>query len=693
MLVTCHFPILSLVTPNHGTIKEMRLEKLYIHHLIRLLRFVIPLIVVALIAVPVWNYWGPPTEEPVFEEPLPKLVENMSRLTEGFKLSRTDGDRTSFTIEARTNLGFTDGRNLLEDVRVTIFGDEGDPERRIRSDRCGYDAETGDIRFEGNVELHLDENTVGRTAELIYNNRSRTIESRKPVVVTRPGQFEGRADSLRFLVPDSMVVLDGSVKITLEDGSTLDTSSARFHQRDGWAQVSGGVEIASGHGRLRGDEASAELVGATFRPSSVIIAGKAHAELFDSGQDWILDADALRVTLSPEGAAQSISARGTASLRLGEEDDPQALFGDRIDGFLDDAGHIRAVEATGSARMELGPDEELRSARIRHELSGALSTSEDSFLRLGDVRLRGRDFEIERASLVRFRTASRATLETGSGRSTGDRTTAAFDPEIGELIELVQTGDIRFDQGGRRGTAARVEVSSGNRILLLGRPVVSDDRFRVEADTITLDQTKQFFTAVGNARTVSLDPADPILIVGGRAEGDAEKIVYSDTAELWRERIHVRAQTIEIFPGERRFVAVGEIDSTVEEFRARSDRLEFSDRTGGVHYVGNVRVRSDDMTLSASDLEATLERGELRRIVAKEEVVITGRDFGVKADEAVYSQAGQTITLYGREAEVSDSTTGTVQGRKLVMNIADNGVVVNGEDGSRVVSRRLIGPI
>ena len=141
--------------------------------------------------------------------------------------------------------------------------------------------------------------------------------------------------------------------------------------------------------------------------------------LFDSGQDWILDADALHVTLSPEGAAQSISARGTASLRLGEEDDPQALFGDRIDGFLDDAGHIRAVEATGSARMELGPDEELRSARIRNELSGrgssapgtgnspsplVLSTSEDSFLRLGDVRLRGRDFEIERASLVRFRT-------------------------------------------------------------------------------------------------------------------------------------------------------------------------------------------------------------------------------------------------------------------------------------------------
>ena len=647
---------------------------------------------VALIAVPVWNYWDRSREEPVFEEPLPKLVENMSALTEGFKLSRTNGERTSFTIEARTNLGFTDGKNLLQDVTVTIFGKPGDPERWIQSDECGYDAETDDIRFEGNVQLHLDENTVGRTAELIYKHRSRTIESREPVVVTRPGQFEGRADSLRFLIPDSMIVLDGSVKITLEDGSTLETSSARFHQRDGWAQALGGVEIVSADGRLRGDEASAELVEATFRPSSLIIAGKVHAESFDSGQDWILDADALHVALSPDGAPHGISARGTVSLRSSEEDDPHSLFGDRIDGFFDDGGHIRAVEATGSARMVFGPDEELRSVRIRNELSGVLSTSADSFLRLGDARLRGRDFEIERAGLVRFRTDRRATLETGSGRSTGDRTTAAFDPESGRLIELVQTGDIHFDQGGRRGTAGRVEVSSGDRILLQGRPVVSDDRFRVEADTITLDQTKQFFTAVGNVRTVSLDPTDPILIVGGKAESDGEKIVYSDTAELWRERIHVRAQTIEIFPEERRFVALGEIDSTVEELRARSDRLEFADRTGVVHYVGNVRVRSDDMTLSAGDLEATLEGGEPHRIVAKEDVVITGRDFGVKADEAIYSRAAQTITLHGREAEVSDSTTGSVQGRKLVMNIRDNGVVVNGEEGSRVVSRRLIGP-
>ena len=62
----------------------------------------------------------------------------------------------------------------------------------------------------------------------------------------------------------------------------------------------------------------------------------------------------------------------------------------------------------------------------------------------------------------------------------------------------------------------------------------------------------------------------------------------------------------------------------------------------------------------------------------------------MKADDAVYDQASQTITLKGHQAEVSDAATGTVQGRQLILNIEDNDVVVTGEAGSRVVSRRII---
>ena len=140
----------------------MRLEKIHSYHLIRVLRVVVPMVVLVLVAIPAWNYWSRPPEEVVFDQPLPELVENIAALQEGFKLSHVEGERTVFTVEARTNLGFTDGKSLLEDVTVTFFGEEGDQlERRISSDRCGYDQDTGDISFDGNTVVQLDRSTVG----------------------------------------------------------------------------------------------------------------------------------------------------------------------------------------------------------------------------------------------------------------------------------------------------------------------------------------------------------------------------------------------------------------------------------------------------------------------------------------------------------------------------------------------------
>lgn len=680
------------MSSNHGTIKAMRLEKVYIHHLIRGLQFAIPFVLLALMGVPVWNYLDRIAEEPVQEEVLPKLVKNMEALQEGFVFSQTVGQRTSFTIKAKTTLGFTDGRNILEDVSVTIFGEGENPNRLIHSDRGGYDEATKNIYFEGNVEFELDDETIGQSTELTYNHETRRVESGGPVFLRRPAEFEMRADSFVLLIPDSMVLLNGSVKVLLEDGSSLQTASARFHERDGWVQVSGGVEITTDQGIINGEEASAEFLEETLRVSSLIIAGRVHAESVDLEQDWVLDADAMYFSLSPQGAMEGVSARGTVSLRSGDQQDSQSLFGDRIDGVFDQEGNIAGVEATGDARMVLGPDKELRSVRILNERSGKLMTFADSFLRLGHAQLRGQDFEIERGDVVRFRTARRASLKTDSALSTADRTEASFDPENGELIELIQTGDIRFSQGARSGTAGRLEVSlSGNKILLSGRPLVSDDLFSVEADAIVFDQTKEFFTATGNAKMLSLDSTDPILIIAGQAEGNADKIVYSDSVELWRDGFHVRGQEIEIFQVERRLVAVGNVESTIQELRADSDRLGFDEAIGLVHYEGNVHVQSGEMLLDADDVEATLMDGEPQRVVATESVVITGPDFLVKADKGIYSRSLQTITLYGRDAEVFDSTTGKVQGRKLLMNIEDKGVLVNGEDGSRVFSRRFIG--
>jgi hypothetical protein len=111
----------------------MRLEKLFIHRLIRLMRFGIPLLLIVLVAIPVWNFVSRRSSRPP-AAPAQQFPRDLSVLTEGVTFSRTEGGRTQFTVHAKSNLGFKDNKNLLEDVDVTVFGaTEGEPTRRIRS--------------------------------------------------------------------------------------------------------------------------------------------------------------------------------------------------------------------------------------------------------------------------------------------------------------------------------------------------------------------------------------------------------------------------------------------------------------------------------------------------------------------------------------------------------------------------------
>ena len=159
----------------------MRLEKLLTHQIIRLLRLVLPVVVLILIAVPTWNYWVTFRQSTDGQKPEP-LPKDLALRTENFTFSSTEGGRTIFTSRARTNLGTTDQKNMLEDVDVTIHGEkETDPPRAIKSKQCNYEQQTNNFHCTGNVQIQLDERTQVTTEEVTYNHTDRYISANKPV--------------------------------------------------------------------------------------------------------------------------------------------------------------------------------------------------------------------------------------------------------------------------------------------------------------------------------------------------------------------------------------------------------------------------------------------------------------------------------------------------------------------------------
>src|SRR5207247_10775535 len=113
----------------------MNLERVFIHRLVRVLRVLLPLVVVGLAAVPAWNYLVRRAQKG--SESIrsgTQLPRNVSVHTDGFTFSRTEGGRTLFTIHAKSNLGLKGNKGVLGDVDVSFYGTpENEPPQKIHA--------------------------------------------------------------------------------------------------------------------------------------------------------------------------------------------------------------------------------------------------------------------------------------------------------------------------------------------------------------------------------------------------------------------------------------------------------------------------------------------------------------------------------------------------------------------------------
>src|SRR5271163_2803719 len=82
---------------------------------------------------------------------------NVEKQSSGLTLSKMDGPRKIFTIEASKSTDFKDqDASLLENVKVTIFGKAGDRHDRIQTSSCEYKKGSGGVTCSGNVQFDLE---------------------------------------------------------------------------------------------------------------------------------------------------------------------------------------------------------------------------------------------------------------------------------------------------------------------------------------------------------------------------------------------------------------------------------------------------------------------------------------------------------------------------------------------------------
>lgn len=274
----------------------------------------------------------------------PPAPVDVERLSTSINFSKVEANQTIFTVEASKSTDFKgEDATLLEDVKITIFGAQGQRHDILHTKSCRYAKEKGDINCAGEVQMDLmsaidaevlkrhPEEAASRimrveTSGVTFNRGSGLARTVLPVTFRFPSG-EGHAVGAEYSSDEGTLRLAQDVRITIHEtpaqpgkalrvsekveitGSELDFArETRLILLKGPAVARTSQEkLTAGLFRMGLDD--------TFHAQSLeALPGAANsrpeAAFHRKGGDEVIHADSLRAALSRGGWMESIEAKG-----------------------------------------------------------------------------------------------------------------------------------------------------------------------------------------------------------------------------------------------------------------------------------------------------------------------------------------------------------------------------------------------
>jgi len=312
-----------------------------------------------------------------------KLGIEISKTANGFRISKSDGQRTLFSVEAADVKEFKlNGRAELHKVSIILYGRDSSRYDQVYGDDFSYDPKTGEVTAKGEVQIDLVANPEGstspdqaapktiknaihlKTRDLIFNKNTGDALTSAPVEFTTP-QASGSAVGVKYAGKSNVLTLSSQIHIQItgpnaaivdavhgemtndpreivldsprlqRPGSTLQADRAVFHltpdnnvesilaSGDVFAQTRLHADHAQADPaeiRTRADEADLRLTGSQNLLRTATLTGKVHVE--QTGPRMV-EGDAGRVILQFAGQNQLQTVHATDGARLFQVANPQ----------------------------------------------------------------------------------------------------------------------------------------------------------------------------------------------------------------------------------------------------------------------------------------------------------------------------------------------------------------------------------
>src|SRR5579871_1311886 len=162
-----------------------------------------------------------------------KIGFDIKQTANGFQLSKSDGKRTLFTVQASDVKEFkVNGNAELHNVTIVLYGRDSSRFDQIYGDDFAYNQKTGDVTAKGDVQIDLVSNSAGlaspdqstpkelknpihlKTRDLVFNKDSGNATTDARVELRTP-QASGWAVGVKYAGKSNVLTLSSQIHVEL----------------------------------------------------------------------------------------------------------------------------------------------------------------------------------------------------------------------------------------------------------------------------------------------------------------------------------------------------------------------------------------------------------------------------------------------------------------------------------------------
>src|SRR5579871_1086086 len=169
-----------------------------------------------------------------------KLGYEISKTANGFQISKSNGKRTLFSVQASAVKEFKlNGRAELHNVKIILYGRDSSRYDQVSGDDFSYDPKTGDVAAKGEVQIDLVSNPAGvtgpdqsapkelkntihlKTRDLVFNKNTGDAATEARVEFQTP-QANGWADGVKYAGQSNVLTLASHIHVELSGANAAD---------------------------------------------------------------------------------------------------------------------------------------------------------------------------------------------------------------------------------------------------------------------------------------------------------------------------------------------------------------------------------------------------------------------------------------------------------------------------------------